>query len=162
MAVGTVVLVVGLGVLFLLHVSPTGPDGYSAPCGTAANKDEAAIREYRIRDGMTGHGVGVCPRWSGRTGDLITAACAPPIQILAARSPHWASIELRVATGASTSGLALDRYGHLHGSDVEAVGVAINALLTRDCGQNVVTDAVPLDTHSIEYAVPDLRFTCGA
>ena len=25
----------------------------------------------------------------------------------------------------------LDRYGHLYGSDVEAVGVAINALLTR-------------------------------
>ena len=35
----------------------------------------------------------------------------------------------------------LDRYGHLYGSDVEAVGVAMNALLTRKYGQNVVTDA---------------------
>mgnify|MGYP003717026053 CR=1 FL=1 len=25
--------------------------------------------------------------------------------------------------------------GHLYGADVEAVGVAMNALLTRDCGQ---------------------------
>lgn len=42
--------------------------------------------------------------------------------------------------GHESAGLTLDRYGHLYGSDVEAVGVAINALLTRDCGQNVVTD----------------------
>jgi hypothetical protein len=41
--------------------------------------------------------------------------------------------------GHESAGLTLDRYGHLYGSDVEAVGVAINALLTRDCGQNVVT-----------------------
>lgn len=39
--------------------------------------------------------------------------------------------------GHESAGLTLDRYGHLYGSDVEAVGVAINALLTRDCGQNV-------------------------
>lgn len=43
--------------------------------------------------------------------------------------------------GHESAALTLDRYGHLYGSDVEAVGVAINALLTRDCGQNVVTDA---------------------
>jgi integrase len=41
--------------------------------------------------------------------------------------------------GHESAGLTLDRYGHLYGSDVEAVGVAINALLTRDCGQNVGT-----------------------
>jgi len=41
--------------------------------------------------------------------------------------------------GHESAGLTLDRYGHLYGSDVEAVGVAINALLTRDCGQNVVS-----------------------
>lgn len=41
--------------------------------------------------------------------------------------------------GHESAGLTLDRYGHLYGSDVEAVGVAINALLTRNCGQNVVT-----------------------
>ena len=47
--------------------------------------------------------------------------------------------------GHESAGLTLDRYGHLYGSDVEAVGVAINALLTRevtgDCGQSVGTDA---------------------
>lgn len=47
--------------------------------------------------------------------------------------------------GHESAGLTLDRYGHLYGSDVEAVGIAINALLTRDltrgCGQNVGTDA---------------------
>jgi integrase len=43
--------------------------------------------------------------------------------------------------GHESAGLTLDRYGHLYGSDVEAVGVAMNALLTRTCGQNVVTDA---------------------
>ncbi len=42
--------------------------------------------------------------------------------------------------GHESAGLTLDRYGHLYGSDVEAVGVAINALLTRNCGQNVVTE----------------------
>jgi integrase len=39
-----------------------------------------------------------------------------------------------------SAGLTLDRYGHLYGSDVEAVGVAINKLLTRECGQNMGTD----------------------
>jgi hypothetical protein len=43
--------------------------------------------------------------------------------------------------GHESAGLTLDRYGHLYGSDVEAVGVAINALLTRNCGQNVVNTA---------------------
>lgn len=43
--------------------------------------------------------------------------------------------------GHESAALTLDRYGHLYESDVEAVGVAINALLTRKCGQNVVTDA---------------------
>jgi integrase len=42
--------------------------------------------------------------------------------------------------GHESAGLTLDRYGHLYGSDVEAVGVAINELLTRDCGQNVGKD----------------------
>jgi integrase len=44
--------------------------------------------------------------------------------------------------GHESAGLTLDRYGHLYGSDVEAVGVAMNALLTRDCGQNVGTEPV--------------------
>ncbi len=42
--------------------------------------------------------------------------------------------------GHESAGLTLDRYGHLYESDVEAVGVAINSLLTRDCGQNVGTE----------------------
>jgi integrase len=42
--------------------------------------------------------------------------------------------------GHESAGLTLDRYGHLYGSDVEAVGVAINDLLTRDCGQYVGTE----------------------
>lgn len=47
--------------------------------------------------------------------------------------------------GHESAGLTLDRYGHLYESDVEAVGVAINSLLTRDCGQNVAigTDSSP-------------------
>ncbi|WCS18380.1 tyrosine-type recombinase/integrase [Mycobacterium marinum] len=48
--------------------------------------------------------------------------------------------------GHESAGLTLDRYGHLYGSDVEAVGVAINVLLTRDCGQNVVTEGETADT----------------
>ena len=43
--------------------------------------------------------------------------------------------------GHESARLTLDRYGHLYGSDVEAVGVAINDLLTRNCGQNVGTAA---------------------
>lgn len=54
--------------------------------------------------------------------------------------------------GHESAGLTLDRYGHLYGSDVEAVGVAINALLTRDCGQSVgrvaVSSALPPSTFS--------------
>jgi hypothetical protein len=47
--------------------------------------------------------------------------------------------------GRESAGLTLDRCGRLYGSDVEAVGVAINALLTRQCGQNVgtATDSGP-------------------
>jgi integrase len=44
---------------------------------------------------------------------------------------------LQNVLGHESAGLTLDRYGHLYGSDVEAVGVAINALLTRNCGQSV-------------------------
>lgn len=43
--------------------------------------------------------------------------------------------------GHESAALTLDRYGHLYGSDVEAVGIAINRLLTRKCGQSVGTDA---------------------
>jgi hypothetical protein len=45
--------------------------------------------------------------------------------------------------GHESAGLTLDRYGHLYGSDVEAVGVAINDLLTQKCGQSVGTGGNP-------------------
>ena len=47
---------------------------------------------------------------------------------------------LQNVLGHQSAGLTLDRYGHLYGSDVEAVGVAINDLLIRNCGQNVGTE----------------------
>jgi hypothetical protein len=50
--------------------------------------------------------------------------------------------------GHESAGLTLDRYGHLGRSDVEAVGAAINQLLTRNCGQSVGTQAI---------SVPKLR-----
>jgi len=43
--------------------------------------------------------------------------------------------------GHESAALTLDRYGHLYESDVQAVGVAMNALLTGQCGQNVATGA---------------------
>ena len=56
--------------------------------------------------------------------------------------PAGATIKaLQNMLGHESAGLTLDRYGHLYGSDVEAVGVAINALLTRNCGQNVANTA---------------------
>ncbi len=42
--------------------------------------------------------------------------------------------------GHESAGLTLDRYGHLYPSDVDAVGVAMNALLTRKCVQDVSTN----------------------
>jgi integrase len=55
--------------------------------------------------------------------------------------------------GHESAGLTLDRYGHLYGSDVEAVGVAINALLTRDCVQNEATGPSESDSPVFQTAV---------
>ena len=44
--------------------------------------------------------------------------------------------------GHASAGLTLDRYGHLYDSDVDAVGHAINAVITVTCGQSVGTGAV--------------------
>lgn len=41
--------------------------------------------------------------------------------------------------GHESAALTLDRYGHLYESDVGAVGLAVNRLITRDCGQSVGT-----------------------
>ena len=64
--------------------------------------------------------------------------------------------------GHESAGLTLDRYGHLYGSDVEAVGVAINALSTRDRGQNVVTEQIKMSLGwTSEYPLT-CGFDCGA
>jgi integrase len=55
--------------------------------------------------------------------------------------------------GHESAGLTLDRYGHLYESDVEAVGVAINSLLTRDCGQNVATEPSKPEHPGLDTAV---------
>jgi len=52
--------------------------------------------------------------------------------------------------GHASASLTLDRYGHLYESDVEAVGVAVNRLLTSgfpvetgaESGQNAGTELV--------------------
>ncbi len=49
--------------------------------------------------------------------------------------------------GHESAGLTLDRYGHLYGSDVEAVGVAVNDLLFGNCGQDVGTGLVSGGDH---------------
>lgn len=64
--------------------------------------------------------------------------------------------------GHESAGLTLDRYGHLYGSDVEAVGVAVNALLTRDCGQNVVSRTDSTATLPERYSAWPAHSTCGA
>ncbi|MCV7398589.1 hypothetical protein H7K24_00255 [Mycobacterium fragae] len=48
------------------------------------------------------------------------------------RRQHQSASEM---PGHEFAGLMLDRHGHLYGSDVEAVGVAINDLLTRNLGK---------------------------
>ncbi|MEZ0053712.1 integrase [Mycobacterium sp. MAA66] len=48
---------------------------------------------------------------------------------------------LQNVLGHESAGLTLDRYGRLYPSEIDAVGVAINNLITegftRKCGQNV-------------------------
>lgn len=55
--------------------------------------------------------------------------------------------------GHESAGLTLGRYGHLYGTDVKAVGVAINAISTRDCGQDVVTEPIPAELFDDPKAV---------
>jgi len=63
--------------------------------------------------------------------------------------------------GHESAGLTLDHYGHLYGSKVEAVGVAINALLTRGCGQDVVTESIPAQVDGVA-TLSTRQFDCGA
>jgi hypothetical protein len=53
--------------------------------------------------------------------------------------------ELQNMPGRESAGLTLDRYGHLYTSDVEAVGVAINELLTQKCGHEQCCNCSDLD-----------------
>lgn len=55
--------------------------------------------------------------------------------------------------GHKHASLTLDRYGHLYPSDVDAVGVAMNGLLTRDCVQNVATGPSESDSPVLQNAV---------
>ncbi len=54
------------------------------------------------------------------------------------RELRHTAASLAIQPGANIK-LLQNRRGHLYGSDVAAVGVAIDALLTRDCGHNVVS-----------------------
>ena len=58
--------------------------------------------------------------------------------------------------GHKTAVLTLDRYGHLYDSDVDAVGQAINEVITVTCGQNVGTAAVA-SRHLHAVNAPDLQ-----
>lgn len=60
--------------------------------------------------------------------------------------------------GHESAGLTLDRYRHLYGSDVEAVGVTINALLTGNCGHNVV-DRSDSASMLLAQTLPELRIS---
>jgi hypothetical protein len=46
--------------------------------------------------------------------------------------------------------------------DVEAVGVAMNALLTGKCGQNVVTEANPAPALRAPNSASAASLSCGA
>jgi integrase len=58
--------------------------------------------------------------------------------------------------GHASAGLTLDRYGHLYDSDVNAVGQAINEVITVTCGQNVGT-APAVTRHLRAVSVADLQ-----
>jgi hypothetical protein len=57
--------------------------------------------------------------------------------------PVGANIKaLQNMLGHASAGLTLDGYGHLYDSDADAVGQAINEVITVTCGQNVGTAPV--------------------
>ena len=58
--------------------------------------------------------------------------------------------------GHASAGLTLDRYGHLYDSDVDAVGHAINAAMSVDCGQSVGT-ALVAGRHLRAVKAPELQ-----
>ena len=64
---------------------------------------------------------------------------------------------LQTMLGHESAGLTVDCYGHLYGSDVEALGVAINQLLTRNCGQNVGING----NSGPQLQVLDKRLSCA-
>lgn len=65
-----------------------------------------------------------------------------------------------------SAGLTLDRYRHLYGSGVEAVGVAINALFTRDRDQTWSFEVSELrfslvEPRGLEPLTPALQRQCS-
>lgn len=65
-----------------------------------------------------------------------------------------------------SAGLTLDRYRYLYGSGVEAVGVAINALFTRDCDQTWSFEVSELrfslvEPRGLEPLTPALQRQCS-
>lgn len=80
-----------------------------------------------------------------RCGANMVARRDEPRRLAAGSSPNAPNFleALQNMLGHESAGLTLDRYGHLYGSDVDAVRVAINDRLTRECGQNVATEPIP-------------------
>lgn len=82
-------------------------------------------------------------------------------------SAHPASLAIQAgANSRHSAGLTLDRYRHLYGSGVEAVGVAINALFTRDCDQTWSFEVSELrfslvEPRGLEPLTPALQRQCS-
>src|SRR5262249_46047020 len=73
---------------------------------------------------------------AGRAADFTLHELRHTAASLAIRS--GANVKaLQNMLGHASAGLTLDRYGHLYDSDVDAVGQAINEVITVTCGHGV-------------------------
>ena len=125
-------------------LTPGDPDALVFPDGQGGYMRGTNVRRRWWSDAVTA--VGLFPRTvKDTTGEPVTVYefKLHELRHTAASLAIQAGANIKALQnmlGHESAGLTLDRYGHLYGSDVEAVGVAINALLTRKCGQDVVTD----------------------
>jgi integrase len=89
-----------------------------------------------------GHMRGTNARRRWWSAALTAAGLFPPRHDFKLHELRHTAASLAIAAGANpkvlqnqlghaSAALTLDRYGHLYGSDVESVGVAMNELLTR-------------------------------
>lgn len=114
-------------------LKPGDPTALVLPDSAAGHMRGSNVRRRWWSQAVTAaelfpHVVGLEVVYEFKLHELRTTAASLAIQA-------GANIKaLQNMLGHESAGLTLDRYGHLYGSDVEAVGVAINALLTRDCG----------------------------